>query len=113
MSQIKELTTGKSKVPPAEGVGEAIRLYHIAAFTDKLFGGNPAGVIPLDEWLEEDLMQKIAMENNLSETGFFVPSIVSPLAGGRDSEGAFDIRWFTPTVEINLCGHVTLASGYV
>ena len=82
-----------------------LTIYQIDAFTNKIFGGNPAAVIPLKDWLDEDLMQKIALENNLSETVFFVPSSTS----GAD----FDIRWFTPEVEINLCGHATLASAYV
>lgn len=77
-------------------------LYQIDAFTDRLFTGNPAAVIPLEKWIDEKLMQDIAMENNLSETVFFVPN-------GKD----FDIRWFTPAAEINLCGHATLASAYV
>lgn len=80
-------------------------LYQIDAFTGNLFGGNPAAVIPLDEWLDEKLMQQIAMENNLSETVFFVPS--------QNKNADFEIRWFTPEVEINLCGHATLASAYV
>ena len=80
-------------------------LYQIDAFTDKLFGGNPAAVIPLDEWPDTELMQKIALENNLSETVFFVPS--------SDEAFDFEIRWFTPEVEINLCGHATLAAAYV
>ena len=80
-------------------------LYQIDAFTNKLFGGNPAAVIPLQKWLDEELMQKIALENNLSETVFFVPA-VKP---GSD----YEIRWFTPEMEINLCGHATLASAYV
>ena len=83
-----------------------LTIYQVDAFTDKLFGGNPAAVIPLEKWIDLDLMQKIAMENNLSETVFFVP------AAGR--EGAdYEISWFTPEVEINLCGHATLASAYV
>lgn len=83
-----------------------LTLYQIDAFTDKLFGGNPAAVIPLREWIDEKLMQNIATENNLSETVFFVPV--------KDSnEADFEIRWFTPEVEINLCGHATLASAYV
>jgi PhzF family phenazine biosynthesis protein len=77
-------------------------LYQIDAFTNKLFTGNPAAVIPLEKWIDESLMQNLAMENNLSETVFFVPN-------GND----FDIRWFTPGGEINLCGHATLASAYV
>lgn len=82
-----------------------LTIYQIDAFTDKLFGGNPAAVIPLQKWLDEELMQKITMENNLSETVFFVPS--------ADSKTDYDIRWFTPESEINLCGHATLASAYV
>lgn len=82
-----------------------LALYQIDAFAGKLFGGNPAAVIPLEKWLDEKLMQQIAMENNLSETVFFVPS--------KDKAADFEIRWFTPEVEINLCGHATLASAYV
>ncbi|GGD56490.1 putative isomerase [Emticicia aquatilis] len=77
-------------------------IYQVDAFTDKLFGGNPAAVIPLKSWLADDLMQRIALENNLSETAFFVPN----------ADG-FEIRWFTPTVEVNLCGHATLATAFV
>lgn len=77
-------------------------IYQVDAFTDKLFGGNPAAVIPLKSWLADDLMQRIALENNLSETAFFVPN----------TDG-FEIRWFTPTVEVNLCGHATLATAFV
>jgi PhzF family phenazine biosynthesis protein len=82
-----------------------LTLYQVDAFTDKLFGGNPAAVIPLEQWLDEELMQKIALENNLSETVFFVPASKP----GAD----FEIRWFTPEVEINLCGHATLGSAFV
>lgn len=81
-------------------------LYQIDAFSDKLFSGNPAAVIPLEEWIDEKLMQKIAFENNLSETVFFVPS-------KNSAEADFEIRWFTPELEINLCGHATLASAFV
>lgn len=77
-------------------------LYQIDAFTDKLFGGNPAAVIPLDSWIPDQLMQSIAAENNLAETAFFVQE-------GDD----FRIRWFTPGVEVDLCGHATLATAYV
>ena len=80
-------------------------LYQIDAFTDKLFGGNPAAVIPLEKWIDDALMQRIALENNLSETVFFVPS--------SQPDVDFEIRWFTPELEINLCGHATLASAYV
>ena len=80
-----------------------LTLYQIDAFTDKIFGGNPAAVIPLENWIEDDLMQKLALENNLSETVFFVES----------GAGEYNIRWFTPFAEINLCGHATLASAFV
>jgi PhzF family phenazine biosynthesis protein len=79
-----------------------LKIYQLDAFTDKLFCGNPAAVCPLDQWLPDDVMQKIAMENNLAETAFFV----------KNNE-QFDIRWFTPSVEVDLCGHATLASAAV
>ena len=82
-----------------------LTLYQIDAFTDTLFKGNPAAVIPLENWLEEELMQQISAENNLSETVFFVPS--------HKKNADFEIRWFTPEVEINLCGHATLAAAFV
>lgn len=81
---------------------QKIRMYHVDAFTEKLFSGNPAAVCILDSWLDDNLMQSIAIENNLPETAFIVPD-------GRD----FAIRWFSPAVEIDLCGHATLASAYV
>ena len=79
-----------------------IKLYQIDAFARDIFSGNPAAVCPLDQWLPDELMQKIAMENNQAETAFFVKN------GER-----FDIRWFTPAVEVDLCGHATLASAAV
>lgn len=79
-----------------------LTLYQVDAFADKLFRGNPAAVIPLDKWIPDELMQQIAMENNLAETAFFVPR-------GKH----FEIRWFTPALEIDLCGHATLASAFV
>src|ERR1035437_4618513 len=79
-----------------------LTIYQIDAFTDKLFGGNPAAVCPLETWLSDELMQNIAKENNLAETAFYVP----------DGE-EYLIRWFTPTVEVDLCGHATLATAYV
>ncbi|MET0636828.1 MAG: PhzF family phenazine biosynthesis protein [Chitinophagaceae bacterium] len=82
-----------------------LSLYQVDAFTERLFSGNPAAVVPLDHWLHESVMQKLAMENNLAETVFFVPS--------EDKTADFDIRWFTPEREINLCGHATLASAFV
>lgn len=80
-------------------------IYQVDAFTNRLFAGNPAAVIPLRNWPDDMLMQQIAMENNLAETAFFALSEKS----GVD----YDIRWFTPELEINLCGHATLASAYV
>lgn len=82
-----------------------LTIYQVDAFTKKLFQGNPAAVIPLEKWLSDETMQQISMENNLAETAFFVPSTQD----GID----FDIRWFTPAIEINLCGHATLGSAWV
>lgn len=81
-------------------------LYQIDAFTDRVFTGNPAAVVPLNTWLEDALMQRIAQENNLSETAFLVRE-------PEGSEADFHLRWFTPTVEVPLCGHATLASAWV
>ena len=79
-----------------------LTLYQVDAFADHVFEGNPAAVVPLEKWLPDKIMQKIALENNLSETAFFVP-----VGNG------FHIRWFTPLAEVKLCGHATLASAYV
>ncbi|CAF3491440.1 unnamed protein product [Rotaria sp. Silwood1] len=81
-----------------------IKIYKVDAFTDQLFGGNPAAVCPLDEWLPDSLMQKIAAENNLSETAFFVPN---------SSNDGYELRWFSPELEVNLCGHATLATAHI
>ncbi|HUC83189.1 MAG TPA: PhzF family phenazine biosynthesis protein [Flavisolibacter sp.] len=79
-----------------------LTIYQVDAFAEKVFGGNPAAVIPLESWLDDELMQRIAMENNLSETAFFVKT-----------ETGYHLRWFTPEYEIDLCGHATLASAYI
>ena len=79
-----------------------LSVYQVDAFAENVFSGNPAAIVPLENWLEEDLMQKIAMENNLSETAFFV----------KEDE-IYQIRWFTPENEVDLCGPATLASAYV
>ncbi len=79
-----------------------LQMFQVDAFTKKPLSGNPAAVCPLDEWLADDLMLKIAAENNLSETAFFVKR-----------EDSYEIRWFTPTIEIDLCGHATLATAHV
>ncbi len=79
-----------------------LTLYQIDAFAEKVFEGNPAAIIPLQTWLPDEIMQKIALENNLSETAFFIPV-----------EAGFHIRWFTPVAEVDLCGHATLATAHV
>src|SRR5450755_3238243 len=79
-----------------------LRVYIANAFSEKKFGGNPAAVVPLNEWLSDLLMQQIAAQNNLAETAYIVQQ-------GED----YAIRWFTPTVEVNLCGHATLASAHI
>lgn len=77
-------------------------LYQVDAFTDRVFGGNPAAVCPLSEWLADEVLAAIAAENNLSETAFVVPQ-------GDD----WELRWFTPTAEVDLCGHATLATAFI
>ena len=79
-----------------------LELYQVDAFASEVFRGNPAAVCPLQSWLPDDVMQSIAMENNLSETVFFVP----------EGDG-YRIRWFTPVAEVDLCGHATLAAAFV
>ena len=79
-----------------------LKIFQVDAFTSELFHGNPAAVVPLEAWLPDETMQSIALENNLSETAFFV----------READG-YGLRWFTPTFEIDLCGHATLASAFV
>ncbi|HET9426749.1 MAG TPA: PhzF family phenazine biosynthesis protein [Allosphingosinicella sp.] len=81
-----------------------LRLVQVDAFAERPFTGNPAAVMPLDRWLPDDAMQAIAMENNLAETAFTVPA---------EGDADYELRWFTPTVEVDLCGHATLASGHV
>lgn len=79
-----------------------LTIYQVDAFTNQLFGGNPAAICPLTEWLPTETMQKIALENNLSETAFIIPE-------GKN----YHIRWFTPAIEVDLCGHATLATAHV
>ena len=79
-----------------------IPIFQLDAFTDKPFGGNPAAVCPLQEWLPDDVMQSIALENNVSDTAFYVP----------EGDG-FLLRWFTPKIEVDLCGHATLATAWL
>ncbi len=79
-----------------------LKMYQVDAFASELFSGNPAAVVPLEEWPGEELMQKIANENNLSETAFYVKA-----------NEQYELRWFTPEAEVDLCGHATLASAFV
>lgn len=78
-------------------------IFQIDAFTTKVFGGNPAAVCPLDKWLSNDILLNIAKENNLAETAYFI----------HKKDNVFGLRWFTPEIEMDLCGHATLASAYV
>lgn len=80
-----------------------MKLYQVDSFSSKLYAGNPAAVVPLKEWLDDEKMQSIAAENNLSETAFFVPM----------NEDSYALRWFTPETEVDLCGHATLATAHV
>lgn len=82
--------------------GLKIPMYQVDAFASKVFSGNPAAICPLKKWLPDEQMQAIAAENNLAETAFFVPN-----------QNGYDLRWFTPNVEVDLCGHATLASAYI
>ena len=75
-----------------------LRLWQVDAFAERPFGGNPAAVVPLEKWLPDATMQAVANENNLAETAFFV----------QREAGLYDLRWFTPAVEVPLCGHATL-----
>lgn len=79
-----------------------LKIYQVDTFTDKLFAGNPAAVCPLEDWLADNIMQNIAMENNLAETAFYIKK------GNQ-----YHIRWFTPVTEVDLCGHATLATAFV
>lgn len=82
-----------------------IPFFQVDAFADRPFAGNQAGIMPLDRWLDDATMQAIAAENNIAETAFLVPS--------ESEEADYDLRWFTPTVEVNLCGHATIAAAHV
>jgi PhzF family phenazine biosynthesis protein len=79
-----------------------LKIYQVDAFAKQVFQGNPAAVVPLDYWLEDEILQNIALENNLSETAFYI----------KDGDH-FQLRWFTPTTEVDLCGHATLAAAHV
>ena len=83
----------------------SLPITRVDAFADRPFAGNPAAVMPLEEWMSDAMLQAIAAENNLSETAFLVAD--------ESGEADYELRWFTPTVEVALCGHATLASGHV
>ena len=83
-----------------------LTIYQVDAFTDRVFAGNPAAVVPLSEWLADDVLQAVASENNLSETAYFIPT-------PEDADHDFHLRWFTPGIEVELCGHATLATAAV
>ena len=83
----------------------SLPFFQVDAFADRPLTGNPAAVMPLDHWLDDELMQAIAAENNLAETAFLVPV--------DEGEADYDLRWFTPAVEVDLCGHATLAAGHI
>lgn len=80
-----------------------LKIFQVDAFADRLFAGNPAAVVPLENWLPDQLLQQIAAENNLAETAFFI----------QQETGRFGLRWFTPAVEVDLCGHATLATAFI
>lgn len=83
----------------------SLPFFQVDAFAERPLTGNPAGVMPLERWLDDELMQAIAAENNLSETAFTVPS--------DSGDADYELRWFTPVMEVELCGHATIASGHV
>jgi PhzF family phenazine biosynthesis protein len=101
-TRLAEMAKGSSSRIGTGRKNMKLDIFQVDAFTSKPFGGNPAAVVPLAEWLSDDTMLNIAAENNLSETAFFVKN-----------NGRYDLRWFTPTVEVDLCGHATLATSHV
>src|SRR6186713_509801 len=80
-----------------------LKIWQVDAFASKPLEGNPAAIVPLESWIEADLMQRIAAENNVAETAYFV----------KTGAGAYDLRWFAPSREVDLCGHATLASAWI
>jgi PhzF family phenazine biosynthesis protein len=81
----------------------ALKMWQVDAFASRPLEGNPAAIVPLESWIADDLMQRIAAENNVAETAFFV----------KTGAGAYDLRWFSPSREVDLCGHATLASAWI
>lgn len=105
----KKAKAARAGKPVARAAAPAQRLvlFHVDAFTNRPFHGNGAGVVVLDRWLDAGVMQQIAAENNLAETAFIAPQ------KGGDGAARFGIRWFSPTIEVDLCGHATIASAHV
>ena len=99
------MSKARHEGPAGKEIMTQYRIVQVDAFADRPFTGNPAAVVPLEDWLPDETMQAIAAENNLSETAFTVPC--------ADGDADFELRWFTPTTEVALCGHATLASGHV
>ncbi len=97
----------KPTAPRKAAPSQRLVLFHVDAFTNRPFHGNAAGVVVLDQWLGDGVMQQVAGENNLAATAFIAP------VKGRDGAARFGIRWFSPTIEIDLCGHATIASAHV
>src|SRR5438270_10010227 len=105
MSTSPTIPSSRPISPRSRSDMPSYRLTQVDAFADRPFAGNPAAVMPLEAWLPDEILQAIAMENNLSETAFTIPA--------GDGEADYELRWFTPAVEVALCGHATLASGHV
>lgn len=103
----KAKTPRAGKPTPRPTPRQRLVLFHVDAFTNRPFHGNAAGVLVLDQWLDDGVMQQIAAENNLAETAFIAP------VKARDGTARFGIRWFSPAMEIDLCGHATIASAHV
>jgi len=91
------------KLLRAQGIAVTLRIWQVDAFASRPLEGNPAAIVPLQQWLDSEIMQRIAAENNVAETAFFV----------KTGEGAYDLRWFAPSHEVDLCGHATLASAWI
>ena len=91
----------------------SLSIYHVDAFSNQVFSGNPACVVPLTAWLDDEILQNIASENNLSETAFIVKNTEQQTDNQTDNQTDYHLRWFTPVSEVALCGHATLATAHV
>lgn len=104
VSNAPKVKVAAAKKPQGSQTTGPLQMFQVDAFTSKLFSGNPAAVVPLTAWLPDGVLQDIAAENNLAETAYILP---------HEDDISFHIRWFTPTQEVDLCGHATLASAHV